>query len=225
MKTTPFSKASSLGCIIDASCLSATSLNLAAIAIGRQWGAKLGRLPSKRSDDFDQIVSEMADSAVDHLNCLPDLLPYCSFFFEDNSLFYVPDVESAKEDCGFVTGQRDPSGQYDCDETDRDYPAADFRGDWLHVSDHGNATLYVRESVDPQGFAQLAKMRAQLADIERQLAETADDEGLAQVAADIHETVENVAQWRAKDTQRAADLRATIATAERYTDREIWAIV
>lgn len=133
MKTTPFSKASSLGCIIDASCLSATSLNLATIAIGRQWGAKLGRLPSKRSDDFDQIVSEMADSAVDHLNCLPDLLPYCSFFFEDNSLFYVPDVESAKEDCEFVSSR----------ETER--PADDFRGQWLHVSDHGNCTLYSRD--------------------------------------------------------------------------------
>ena len=44
-----------------------------------------------------------------------------------------PSVESAREDCGFVSSR------------DQDYPDDDYRGEWLHVSDHGNATLYVRD--------------------------------------------------------------------------------
>ncbi len=137
-----------IGCVIDASCDSATSLNLQTIALAREYGAKLGRLPAKRSEDYEQILSEMADSAVDHLNGL-ELPPFCSFSFEDNCLFLSPDVESAREDVGFVSRK-------EIDETtnpeDSDYPAADYRGEWLHVSDHGNATLYVRESVDPVSF-------------------------------------------------------------------------
>lgn len=42
------------------------------------------------------------------------------------------DVDQARDDVEFVSSK------------DQDYPPADYRGEWLHVSDHGNATLYVR---------------------------------------------------------------------------------
>lgn len=55
-----------------------------------------------------------------------------SWGFEDNSLFLSVDVDGAKEDCEFVSSK------------EQDYPPDDYRGEWLHVTDHGNVTLYVR---------------------------------------------------------------------------------
>ena len=63
-----------------------------------------------------------------------DGLQYCSFYFDDNSLFYGPCIESVREDVDFVSSRKN------------EYPPDDFEGEWLHVNDHGNATLYVREN-------------------------------------------------------------------------------
>lgn len=142
----------SLGCVLDASSDSATDLNLETIALARRYGAKLGRLPSVKREDYDQIVSEMADSAVNHLNDLESLPPYCSFYFEDNCLFLMPSLESAEESVGFKSRkERDETTSAD----DAAYPCDSFRGEWLHASDHGNATLYVREDAPSNagGFA------------------------------------------------------------------------
>lgn len=59
---------------------------------------------------------------------------FVSWFFEDNSLFLLPSVESAREDVGFVSS------------VDQEWPDDDYTGEWLHVNDHGNATLYLREN-------------------------------------------------------------------------------
>jgi hypothetical protein len=61
--------------------------------------------------------------------------PPVGCYVDDNSLFLRADPESAKEDVDFVSGQ-----------DGKDEPDADFEGEWLSVSDHGNATLYVREN-------------------------------------------------------------------------------
>lgn len=87
----------------------------------------------EENEDYSQELSDLADEALDYLNGL-DLPAYCSFYFEDNSLFLAPSIESAREDVGFVSGR------------DEDYPAEDYVGEWLHVNDHGNATLYVRDA-------------------------------------------------------------------------------
>jgi hypothetical protein len=63
----------------------------------------------------------------------------CSFYFDDNSLFLAPCIENVKEDVGFVSGQSE-----DANPDDSDRPCDDYQGEWLHVSDHGNCTLYVR---------------------------------------------------------------------------------
>lgn len=46
--------------------------------------------------------------------------------------FWANDIESIKEEIDFVSSKRE------------EYPPEDFRGEWLHVNDHGNCTLYVR---------------------------------------------------------------------------------
>lgn len=83
-------------------------------------------------ENRSEWLSETADQAVDFLNDL-ETRSFMYWGFEDNSLFLMANVDGAKEDCGFVSTK------------DQDYPPDDYEGEWLHVSDHGNATLYVRE--------------------------------------------------------------------------------
>lgn len=83
------------------------------------------------TENGSEQLSEIADRAVDYLN-EHETPAYCSFHFEDNSLFLSPSVEMAQEDCEFTS------------HVDQEYPADDYEGEWLHVNDHGNCTLYVR---------------------------------------------------------------------------------
>ena len=135
---TQFTK-SDIGCVLDCSCDSADYLNQRTIDLAESYGFKYSPLPDENDEDYGQILSEVADQSVDFLND-QDGLQYCSFYFEDNSLFYGPCIENVREDVGFVSGQKPH------DENDSDYPPSDFEGEWLHVNDHGNATLYVREN-------------------------------------------------------------------------------
>lgn len=43
-------------------------------------------------------------------------------------------IDQARDGCEFVSSR------------EQDYPDDGFRGPWLHVSDHGNATLYIRDA-------------------------------------------------------------------------------
>lgn len=88
--------------------------------------------------------SEYTSELFDVLNELAP--PYCSFGSSegDGACFgFWPDVDSAKEGVEFVTRHTrwNESGGPGIDE-----PPKGFRGEWLHVSDHGNATLYYRNS-------------------------------------------------------------------------------
>lgn len=89
---------------------------------------------------MSEWLSEVADEAVDYLNGL-ESRSFLSWGFEDNSLFLSPNVEGAKESVDFIS--RDKVDET-TDPQDSSYPAADYRGEWLHVTDHGNATLYSR---------------------------------------------------------------------------------
>lgn len=85
-------------------------------------------------ENASEWLSETADDALDYLNTL-ETRSFLSWQFEDNSLFLVPDIDGAKESCeesGFVSSKS------------QEYPSDDYRGEWLHVNDHGNVTLYVR---------------------------------------------------------------------------------
>lgn len=82
-------------------------------------------------ENASEQLSEIADEAVQFLNDL-ETRSFMSWQFEENSLFLIADVDSARREVGFVSTK------------EQDYPADDYEGEWLHVSDHGNATLYVR---------------------------------------------------------------------------------
>lgn len=78
-----------------------------------------------------ELVDELADA-------LQEFTPTYGYFGShpgDGSDFgFWVDVESVKEQVGFVSSKS------------QEYPDAGFVGEWLHVSDHGNATLYVRDA-------------------------------------------------------------------------------
>jgi hypothetical protein len=95
------------------------------------------------ADDGETIAEDKEDDACELVNeTLPDALsqfaPAYGYFGAhpgDGADFgYWVDVDSVKEQVGFVSSRR------------AEYPADDFSGEWLHVNDHGNCTLYVREN-------------------------------------------------------------------------------
>jgi hypothetical protein len=123
--------APTIGCYVDASACSADDCNLRTIRFAQNYGFDDGALPALDSEDYSQFLSDAGDDAVTYLNDI-ETRSFMYWTFEDNSLFLVADVEGAREDVEFVSSRK------------QDYPADDYRGEWLHVSDHGNATLYIR---------------------------------------------------------------------------------
>jgi len=94
------------------------------------------------NEDDDDIDPEKEDEADELVNeTLPDALnqfapPYCYFGSHPGDGadfgFWPMDVEDIKEQVDFVSSRR------------QEYPDDDFTGEWLHINDHGNCTLYVR---------------------------------------------------------------------------------
>ncbi len=129
-----------VGCYVDCSCGSADSLNRRTVHFAQDFGFK----PGRNWDTGDsEDLSWSGDKAVEHLNAL-ETRSFMSWQFEDNSLFLMADVDGAREDVGFVSHSSDNHDD-ECNPDDAAYPADDYEGEWLHVSDHGNATLYVRK--------------------------------------------------------------------------------
>lgn len=118
----------SVGCYIDESAGSADDCNRRTIEFAQCYGFKPGRGVWQMGSEG---LSWVGDKAVDFLNEL-ETRSFMYWGFEDNSLFLSADVDGAREDVGFVSSK------------EQDYPPDDYRGEWLHISDHGNATLYVR---------------------------------------------------------------------------------
>lgn len=125
-----------VGCYVDESAGSADSCNERTIKFAQRYGFDDDgalEFESMESDDgTSEKLSEYADEAVDFLN-EQETRSFMHWTHEENSLFLMADVDSAREEVEFVTGQ-----------DDKDYPDDDFRGEWLHVNCHGNATLYCR---------------------------------------------------------------------------------
>lgn len=125
-------KSLGVGCYVDCSADSADTCNERTIAFARDYGFEHAPLPPEDAEDYSQALSETGDDALEYLNGL-ETRSFMYWKFEDNSLFLTVDIDGAKEDCGFVSSRT------------QEEPDADFEGEWLHVNDHGNATLYVRE--------------------------------------------------------------------------------
>ena len=86
----------------------------------------------EESGEVDEIINETLPDALQTF-CLP------YFYFGTNPGdgsdfgFWPIDVGHLKDLVEF------------CSSKDQEYPSADFRGEWLHVNERGNCTLYVRE--------------------------------------------------------------------------------
>ncbi len=153
-QTIPTYGSPSIGCHLDQSYRNADGHNAAVIRLAMSLGFQPDRqtlnaiareehgcLSDSRDFPDSELLNECADDAETWLNEQETR----SFLYWANNgdvgaFGLWPNVEGAKEDCGFVSGQKD-----DADPDDSDYPDSDYRGEWLHVSDHGNCTLYVRE--------------------------------------------------------------------------------
>lgn len=106
---------------------------------------KLNVLAGEAQDAWNEDGETLKDeeAAAEMVNDLQDALannfaPMYGMFGAhegDGSDFgYWIDIEQAKESVGFVSS---PS---------QEFPPEDFRGEWLHINERGNCTLYVREA-------------------------------------------------------------------------------
>lgn len=90
------------------------------------------------TDDDGNLIDE--EQAIELLQEIEDMLqtfaPAYGHFgahFGDGADFgFWVDVDDVKEQVDFVSSR------------EQEYPADDYEGEWLHVNDHGNCTLYVR---------------------------------------------------------------------------------
>lgn len=106
-----------------------------AVELANSYGAKI---------EWDSEHSyDCAREAEDYLNSL-ETRPFLFWQWNDGDFGLYPNVDGAREDCGFVS-HSDHNHTDECDPDDAAYPNADYRGEWLHVSDHGNCTLYIRQ--------------------------------------------------------------------------------
>jgi len=99
----------------------------------------LGEAQDMWNEDGQTLQDE--DAAAEMVNeRLPDALnefaaPYAYFGAHegDGSDFgYWPHIDGVRESVDFVSSQ------------DQEYPADDFQGEWMHINERGNCTLYVR---------------------------------------------------------------------------------
>jgi hypothetical protein len=125
--------------------------------------ALVGEAQDCFADDGETIDPEKEDDAVELVNeTLPDALnefapPYAHFGSHegDGACFgFWLDLDSAREGCEFVSVKSHADAErmgIATDPDDSGFPPADFRGEWLHINDRGNTTLYVREDAPSAG--------------------------------------------------------------------------
>jgi hypothetical protein len=130
-----------VGILIDGSMDKADIFNADLVSFAIKHGYDPGEDITKIFENIDnldstdsEVLNEIADEAVDWLNIHAERPEYTYFTVEDNSLYLVPDLETAREDVEFISSR------------EQEEPPDDYLGLWLHVNDHGNATLYFRDS-------------------------------------------------------------------------------
>jgi hypothetical protein len=112
------------GCYVDESAGSSDDCNRRTVEFAEAYGFPV--------DDHDEgDLTEVGDDAVEYLNSLENRTAIY-WQFDDNSLYLLADPESAREQVEFVSSK------------EQEYPGDEYQGEWLHVNDHGNATLYCR---------------------------------------------------------------------------------
>lgn len=122
------------GCYVSGDHSNVDEFNLDIINFAENCNMPRQDLPEEDEEDYGQILSDLADEAVDYLNSLGDENPpYTYWIIEESCLFLCPDVEGALEDVEFRSSR------------DSEYPPDEYTGLWMHINDHGNATLYLAD--------------------------------------------------------------------------------
>ena len=81
----------------------------------------------------ENAAAEMINGLQDALNEFAAPYAYFGAHPGDGSDFgYWPDIDGVRESVDFMSSQ------------DQEYPADDFQGEWMHINERGNCTLYVR---------------------------------------------------------------------------------
>lgn len=107
---------------------------------------RLNAIVGEAQDCFDEdgkaidcAKQEIADELINEtlFNALNEFAPPYAYFGAHpgdgaDFGFWLGDVEEIKEQVEFSSSE------------DQEYPADDFRGEWLHINERGNCTLYVR---------------------------------------------------------------------------------
>ena len=109
----------------------------------------------EKEDAASELVNEVFPEAFGDF--CPSYVTFGAHPGDGADFGFWADVYAAREECEFVSWRSLEEARRAGVETDpenADYPPADFRGEWLHVNDHGNCTLYVREDSDktPSGY-------------------------------------------------------------------------
>lgn len=135
-----------IGCYFDgANGQEYNDIRVLKLAMEYGWndeGAKAIIEADELTKDQRDILADTVQDAEDYLNNLENR-PFLSWQRNDGNFGLYPNVDGAREDVGFVShSSRNHTDE--CDPNDASYPHPDYRGEWLHVTDHGNVTLYVR---------------------------------------------------------------------------------
>lgn len=134
MKTTQYDNPS-IGCYFDgASGQQYNDIRVLKLAMSYGWqdaDAQAIIDADELTEEQQETLADVVWDAAEYLNSL-ETRSLVAWRWHDGDFGLYADVDMAKEDCEFVSSKT------------QEYPPEDYRGEWLHVSDHGNATLYVR---------------------------------------------------------------------------------
>jgi hypothetical protein len=142
MKSKTDCKKFPIGCYIDGANQNQTEADARLVRLAESFGMVLTReqlafcqrveSDCAKENDYE-FSNDFAIEAETYLNeTEPRAFLYWSWENGDFGLW--PNIGAAKEDCEFVSSQK------------QETPANNFVGNWLHINDHGNVTLYYREN-------------------------------------------------------------------------------
>lgn len=98
-----------------------------------------GCLPDGIDENHEDISPVFADSewdsypVCDHCGCVHDYVSLTSVGLAEQEMERALSEHQCGSYDGFVSSKTE------------EYPPNDYEGEWLHISDHGNVTLYVRD--------------------------------------------------------------------------------
>lgn len=150
-----YPKHATIGCYFDGA-HGQTYNDLRLLRMAMEWGfedADATQLVEIEEDDLTtddiELLSYVTDDAEEWLN-EQEQRSFMYWGWEDGNFGLWVNVDSAKEDVGFVSVKSLQDAkrlEIETDPEDSSNPPHDYEGEWLHVNDHGNCTLYFREQL------------------------------------------------------------------------------